>query len=335
MREYLKFYIDGQWVDPVEPKTLDVNNPATEQVVRQDLAGLRGRRRQGGQGRPQGVRDLVADQPRRAPGAAAGDPRRIPEALRRPGRRGHRGDGRAGLAGQRRPGRRSGMGHLATAIEVLKNFHVRGTARRDAGRQGADRRLRPDHAVELADQPDRLQGGPGAGDRLHHGAEAVGSRAVLRPDLRRDHATPPAFRPGCSTWSTATARRVGAALSSHPDVDMVSFTGSTRAGVDVAKQRRADGQARGPGAGRQEPEHRPRRRATSPRTSPRGVAAMMLNSGQSCNAPTRMLVPNARMDEAIAVAREAAEQRDRRRSRTATAPSARWSRRRSSTRSRA
>ena len=32
MREYLKFYIDGQWVDPVEPKTLDVDNPTTEQV---------------------------------------------------------------------------------------------------------------------------------------------------------------------------------------------------------------------------------------------------------------------------------------------------------------
>ena len=33
MREYLKFYIDGQWVDPVELKTLDVENPATEEVV--------------------------------------------------------------------------------------------------------------------------------------------------------------------------------------------------------------------------------------------------------------------------------------------------------------
>ena len=32
MREYLKFYIDGEWVDPVEPKTLDVDNPTTEQV---------------------------------------------------------------------------------------------------------------------------------------------------------------------------------------------------------------------------------------------------------------------------------------------------------------
>ncbi|MBJ7383753.1 MAG: aldehyde dehydrogenase family protein, partial [Mycolicibacterium sp.] len=33
MRSYLKFYIDGQWVDPVEPRTVDVENPATEQVA--------------------------------------------------------------------------------------------------------------------------------------------------------------------------------------------------------------------------------------------------------------------------------------------------------------
>lgn len=32
MREYLKFYINGQWVDPIEPKSLDVDNPTTEQV---------------------------------------------------------------------------------------------------------------------------------------------------------------------------------------------------------------------------------------------------------------------------------------------------------------
>ena len=33
MREMLQFYIDGQWVDPIEPKTLDVINPATEEVA--------------------------------------------------------------------------------------------------------------------------------------------------------------------------------------------------------------------------------------------------------------------------------------------------------------
>ena len=66
---------------------------------------------------------------------------------------------------------------------------------------------------------------------------------------------------------------VGAAISSHPDVDMVSFTGSTRAGIEVAKAAAADRQARGPGTGRQEPEHHPRRRrlrkARGPRRAPR------------------------------------------------------------------
>jgi aldehyde dehydrogenase (NAD+) len=53
---------------------------------------------------------------------------------------------------------------------------------------------------------------------------------------------------------------VGAAMSEHPDIDMISFTGSTRAGVDVAKARRADGQARQPGTRRQVGERDPGRR---------------------------------------------------------------------------
>ena len=66
-----------------------------------------------------------------------------------------------------------GIGHLVTAIDVLKNFPIRGTARGNADRQGADRRLRADHAVELAAQPDRGQGVPGVGDRVHDGPETV------------------------------------------------------------------------------------------------------------------------------------------------------------------
>jgi len=41
MREYLKFYIDGQWVEPTELKTLDVINPATGSGLRQDRPGRR------------------------------------------------------------------------------------------------------------------------------------------------------------------------------------------------------------------------------------------------------------------------------------------------------
>ena len=101
MREYLKFYIDGQWVDPVEPKTLDVDNPTTEQVSGKIALGSRGRRRQGGQGRPQGVRHLVADDAGRSASSVlqailaeyqkrAGD---LADAV-------HRGDGRAAVAGR-------------------------------------------------------------------------------------------------------------------------------------------------------------------------------------------------------------------------------------------
>ena len=62
MREYLKFYIDGKWVDPIEMKTVETINPATEAGLRQDRARLGRRCRQGRQSRAQGFRELVADE---------------------------------------------------------------------------------------------------------------------------------------------------------------------------------------------------------------------------------------------------------------------------------
>jgi aldehyde dehydrogenase (NAD+) len=102
-----------------------------------------------------------------------------------------------------------------------------------------------------------------------------------------------------------TGPEVGAALSSHPGVDMVSFTGSTRAGVEVAKNaaptvKRVSQELGGKSANIILDD------ADFKKAVSRGVAACMMNSGQSCNAPTRMLVPAGRMDEAIAIAREAA-----------------------------
>jgi len=98
---------------------------------------------------------------------------------------------------------------------------------------------------------------------------------------------------------------VGAAMSSHPDVDMVSFTGSTRAGVEVARNaaptvKRVAQELGGKSANIILDD------ADFKKAVSRGVAAMMNNSGQSCNAPSRMLVPANRMDEAIAIAKEAA-----------------------------
>jgi aldehyde dehydrogenase (NAD+) len=86
---------------------------------------------------------------------------------------------------------------------------------------------------------------------------------------------------------------------------MVSFTGSTRAGVDVAKNAAATVKRVTQELGGKSPNIVLDDDAFAKGVG-RGVATMMTNSGQSCNAPTRMLVPKKRMDEAIAVARETA-----------------------------
>ena len=67
-----------------------------------------------------------------------------------------------------------------------EELSVRGAPRADADRQGADRRLRFDHALELADQPSRGQGLPGVGDRLHRHPETIGGGPVFALHLRRD-----------------------------------------------------------------------------------------------------------------------------------------------------
>ena len=98
---------------------------------------------------------------------------------------------------------------------------------------------------------------------------------------------------------------VGSAMSSHPDVDMVSFTGSTRAGIEVARNaaptvKRVSQELGGKSANIILDD------ADFAAVIARDMAGMCTNSGQSCNAPTRMLVPAARMDEAAAIAAEAA-----------------------------
>jgi aldehyde dehydrogenase (NAD+) len=103
-----------------------------------------------------------------------------------------------------------------------------------------------------------------------------------------------------------TGLEVGAAISSHPGVDMVSFTGSTRAGVEVAKAAAPTVKRVAQELGGKSPniilEDADLKTAVGG-----GVKHVMQNSGQSCNAPTRMLVPAAKMDEVIVIAKEAAE----------------------------
>ena len=99
---------------------------------------------------------------------------------------------------------------------------------------------------------------------------------------------------------------VGVAMSEHPGIDMISFTGSTRAGIDVAK-RAADTVKRvSQELGGKSPnvilEDADLAKAVSG-----GVASVFSNSGQSCNAPTRMIVPAAKMKEVSAIAKGVAD----------------------------
>jgi len=99
---------------------------------------------------------------------------------------------------------------------------------------------------------------------------------------------------------------VGAAISSHPDVDMVSFTGSTRAGVAVATAaaptvKRVTQELGGKSANIILDD------ADIDATVTAGVQGCVMNTGQSCNAPTRMLVPRTKMAQAVAAAKRAAE----------------------------
>jgi aldehyde dehydrogenase (NAD+) len=99
---------------------------------------------------------------------------------------------------------------------------------------------------------------------------------------------------------------VGAALSAHPNIDMLSFTGSTRAGVLVAKSaadtvKRVAQELGGKSANILLDDVNLQDAVT------RGVAACFTNSGQSCSIPTRLLIPRGLMDDAIQIAKTAAE----------------------------
>jgi aldehyde dehydrogenase (NAD+) len=99
---------------------------------------------------------------------------------------------------------------------------------------------------------------------------------------------------------------VGAALAAHPDVDMISITGSTRAGVLVAQAaavtvKRVAQELGGKSPNVLLPD------ADFARAVPLGVAAGMRNVGQSCSAPTRMIVPRSRLAEVEGLAAAAAD----------------------------
>ncbi len=125
--------------------------------------------------------------------------------------------------------------------------------------------------------------------------------ALLFAEVVHDAGIPP----GVFNLVNGNGPEVGAALSAHPDVDMISITGSTRAGVLVAQAaaptvKRVAQELGGKSPNVILPD------ADLARAVPAGVAAAFRNVGQSCSAPTRMLVSRERLQEVERIALEAA-----------------------------
>ncbi len=121
--------------------------------------------------------------------------------------------------------------------------------------------------------------------------------AVVLAEILDDAGLPP----GVFNLVQGDGEGVGAPLTAHPDVDMVSFTGSTRAGKLVMKTaadtvKKVALELGGKSANILLDD------ADFPRAVKQGVLTLMLNSGQNCNAPSRLLVPADRLDEVEAIA---------------------------------
>jgi acyl-CoA reductase-like NAD-dependent aldehyde dehydrogenase len=114
------------------------------------------------------------------------------------------------------------------------------------------------------------------------------------------------FPPGVFNLVTGVGPVVGEALAAHPDVDMVSFTGSTRAGRRVSELAAPTIKRVALELGGKSPNVL-LDDADFATMVPAGVAGAYMNSGQTCSALTRMIVPRSRLAEAEELARQAAE----------------------------
>jgi len=299
------FYIDGRWVPPSKPKFLTVLNPATEETVSTIAAGG-----------PADVDRAVAAA-RRAFATYSQVSRedrldlltRIIAIYRR------RSDELAEAvstemgappAFARERHVPAGLGHLQRALEVLRTYEF-------------DEAI---NATVITREPIGVCGlitpwnwplnqiackvGP---------ALAAGCTMVLKPselaplsalifaEVLHEAGVPA----GVFNVINGDGPNVGQALASHPDVDMISFTGSTRAGILVAKAAADTVKRVHQELGGKSPNIL-LDDADFEAAVTHGVRACFANSGQSCNAPTRLLVPFDRQDEVAAIAKRVAEE---------------------------
>ena len=305
MREYLKFYIDGQWVDPIELQTTNTINPATEEVsgtialgsaADVDKAVMAARKAFGTWSKTSreerlAVLERILEEYNKRSGDIA---KAVTEEM----------GANSALAGSFHIG--LGSGHLATAIEVLKNFEFEKL-------KGATMIVHEPIGVCGLITPWNWPVNQIAVKVFP--ALATGCTMVLKPSQEAhfsaqvlaeifDAAGVPA---GVFNMVQGKGSIIGTALATHPEVDMVSITGSEAAGVQVAINaaptvKRVCQELGGKSANIILDDD------NLPTNVGNAAAGMMVNCGQTCSAVSRMLVPKARMDEAIEAARASVSQ---------------------------
>jgi aldehyde dehydrogenase (NAD+) len=304
VRDYLKFYVDGRWIEPAGPRTLDVVNPANERVAGRislgssrdvDLAVAAARRAFASFSltskleRLDLLRRVLQHYEARFDEVAAA----ITEEMGAP----------AWFAKQAQAD--IGREHLRTTISALAQYEF-------VCNRGSTRIVRepigvcgfivpwnwPINQIVCKVAPALATGCT----MVLKPSEIAPFSAYLWSEIMHSAGVPP----GVYNMINGDGPTVGAAIARHRDIDMVSFTGSTLAGIEVAKNaadtvKRVQQELGGKSPSIVLPD------ASLEQAVKAGVRAVMLNSGQSCNAPTRLLVPNANMEAAISIARTAVE----------------------------
>lgn len=304
VQNHLQFYIDGQWVDPTTPATHDVVNPSTEEVCARISMGSAA-----------DVHKAVAAA-RRAFASYSQTTREERLALL----------GRVLEVYQKRYGdivaaislemgaplwlskaaqAAMGVAHLATTLDVLKNFpfeQLQGSTAIVHEPVGVVGMITPwNWPINqiLCKVAPALAAGC---TMVLKPSEVAPLNALLIAEVLHEAGVPP----GVFNLVNGDGPTVGEALSVHPDIDMVTFTGSTRAGIAVAKAaadtvKRVAQELGGKSANIVLED------ADLERAVTQGVQAVLMNSGQSCNAPTRLFVPRARQAQAMALAKAVVE----------------------------
>lgn len=304
MNQHLQFYIDGQWVDPAQPRTLDVVNPSTEEVIdrislgsaadveRAVQAARRAFETFGHSSREERLalleRVLAAYQQRlddvaRAISLEMGAPQWLAKAAQAP----------------------MGVAHLKQAMRVLKDFEfqtVQGTTATLYEPVGVVGMITPWN-WPINQMMCKVAPALAAGcTMILKPSEIAPLSGLLLAEVMHAAGVPA----GVFNLVNGDGPGVGEAMARHPGIDMMTFTGSTRAGIAVAKAaadtvKRVAQELGGKSANIVLDD------ADIDKAVKQGVQACFTNSGQSCNAPTRMFVPRAKQAQAVAVARAVAE----------------------------